>query len=694
MKTSDIKNRLIENLIPSDCYYAVTIRSPAAFGTIMSIEFPHMPRDYRFITFDDIPGKHTIKIGTSEVPILADRTVRFEGQPVAILTGPDRTKLLAFANSVKMTIEPKLPEMEFKTFSYRQLLAKNIVIQGNPDIAFLQSAIKTEQSLYLTSAYSFHPDIYAAYCTYNYDKMDIYIASQWPALAHRVICEMLKIKPENLVIKKIYSAPSFSSKIWYSAIVACHTALATYFSKHPVVMLYSRNEDFLYSPAHHPQSFISIKTGMDEQGSLQVLDVVFCADFGWQAPCASTILNQFNSIIKDIYNIPHVRIQSYGVQTNTPPHDSFTALGTAQAIVALEKAIDNCASVSRMDPIQFRKKNISTLKKGYTTSLHTIFNEITEKIILLSDFNRKYASCKLVKARQTNAIHTSTQHSIGFAFGCQNQMSYFHQLDVMRHSIIVTLEKNLDLIILLPQVPDNPESLEIFKSTAAEIMGISKSVIKIAEKDIPNGKIENFITSSGSTVLIINDLIKKACIDIQKKRFRETLPISVTKLYKQPKENKNSYISQKTWGAAVVELECSGISLQPTITGIWMVVNAGKILNREKARNSLLLDIETAVSKLYLPIKSHQQHYNCRLSDIHNIPITIDFIESDSEPKNIGELAYGLIPAAALNALQLISDTPVKNDSFIDYKDSMLKANLNDAFSFSIETDTIPKDDE
>lgn len=694
MKTSEVRNQLIENLIPADCYYAITIRSPTTFGTIMSIEFPHMPRDYRFITFDDIPGKHTIKIGTTEVPILADRTVRYEGQPIAILTGPERTRLLDFASSVKLIIEPKLPEMEFKTFSYRQLLAKNIVIQGNPDIAFMQSAIKTEQSLYLGSIYSLHPDTYSAFCMYNYDKMDIYIASQWHALIHRTICDMLKIKPENLVIKKLYSAPSYSSKIWYPAIVACHTALATFFSKHPVIMLYSRDEDFLYSPAHNPQSLVSIKTGMDEQGSLQALDAVFCADFGWQAPCSSAIINQFNTILKDVYNIPHLRIQSFGVQTNSPPHDSFTALGTSQAIIALEKAIDHCASLLRMDPIQFRKKNISTTKKYYNTSLLAIFNEITDRLISLSDFKRKYASCKLVKSRQTTAYHAISQHSIGFAFGCQNQLSYFQQLDVLRHSIIVTLEKNLNLTIILPQMPNNAESLDIFKSTAAENMGLSKSAIKILEKDTANGKIESFITSSGSTVLIINDLIKKACIDIQKKRFRETLPISVTKLYKQHKENKNSYISQKTWGAAVVELECSGISVKPTITGIWMVVNAGKILNKEKARNSLLLDIENAVSKLYLPLRQASHQYTFGFSEIHTIPITIDFIESSAEPKNIGELAYGLIPAAALNALQLITDTPIKNDSFIDYTNSMLQVNLNDTFSFSIESNAIEKDDE
>ncbi|HOT58482.1 MAG TPA: hypothetical protein PLJ83_02360, partial [Spirochaetales bacterium] len=72
MKISDIRNLSVENLISSDCYYAIIIRSPAACGTIMSIEFPHMPRDYRFITYDDIPGNSTIIIGTSKIPILAD----------------------------------------------------------------------------------------------------------------------------------------------------------------------------------------------------------------------------------------------------------------------------------------------------------------------------------------------------------------------------------------------------------------------------------------------------------------------------------------------------------------------------------------------------------------------------------------------------------------------------------------------
>lgn len=692
MKTTDFSKKPISNFISENCYYAITIRSPALSGKIISIEFPHLPRDYRFITFDDIPGKHTIHVGNTDIPILADRIVQYTGQPVALLTGPDKEKLHYYADNVKMIIEPQVPETSYKTFSYKQSQAKIIYTQGNPDIAFLQSTTSIEHELQISVAYSYHPDTYSAFCMFDYDKMELYTVYCQPALIHKAICDMLKIKPENLVIKHSYSPPSYASKIWYPAMVSCHTALAAFFSGKPVAMIYSREEDYLYSPAYMPQSTISMKTGMDEQGSLLAMDIVFCTDFGWQAPYAHAVLEQFSETIKDIYTIPHIRIQNYAVQTNTPPHDSFTALGTSHGIIAMEKNIDLCASLARIDPIQFRKKNLNSSKKYSKTSLSVIFDEVTNKLLKLSDFNRKFASCKLVNVRKTVGLHTSSQKSIGFAFGCQNQTPYYQILNNTQTSITVTLKKNLEISIVIPYMPDNSESLEIFKNTASEIFGLPKSSIKISEKNILDERKSNYHYSFETSTLILNDLIKKACLDIQKKRFRDTLPISSTKIYRQNKRTINNSSTAKSFGAAVVEIECSGIALQPVISEIWMVVNAGRILDKTRARNSLMLDIELAISKLIMSDNPDSCCYNTRIPEIKHIPITIDFIETNTEPKSIGELAYGLIPAATINALQLISDESITDDILYKHSKTMLKNNLYSMFSYNLDESAIKKE--
>ena len=77
----------------ADAVYVGTVRSPSSRGSIASISLPHLPRDYRSITADDIPGARTLGKDAAFVPILAEGRVRYKGEPVALIVGPDEGKV-------------------------------------------------------------------------------------------------------------------------------------------------------------------------------------------------------------------------------------------------------------------------------------------------------------------------------------------------------------------------------------------------------------------------------------------------------------------------------------------------------------------------------------------------------------------------------------------------------------------------
>jgi CO/xanthine dehydrogenase Mo-binding subunit len=98
---------LLQDIPRRSTFFAVTIRSPVPRGRLLSIEGPEMERSYTLITAKDIPGKN--QLAGFPVPVLASGAVSYLGEPVALLTGPDRAKLEAYAERCRVMVREERP---------------------------------------------------------------------------------------------------------------------------------------------------------------------------------------------------------------------------------------------------------------------------------------------------------------------------------------------------------------------------------------------------------------------------------------------------------------------------------------------------------------------------------------------------------------------------------------------------------
>jgi CO/xanthine dehydrogenase Mo-binding subunit len=98
---------LLQDIPYRSTFFAVTIRSPVPKGRLLSIEHPSLERAYTLITAKDIPGKN--ELAGFPVPVLAAGELSYLGEPVAILTGPDRAKLESYAGQCRVIIQEERP---------------------------------------------------------------------------------------------------------------------------------------------------------------------------------------------------------------------------------------------------------------------------------------------------------------------------------------------------------------------------------------------------------------------------------------------------------------------------------------------------------------------------------------------------------------------------------------------------------
>ena len=110
------------------------------------------------------------------------------------------------------------------------------------------------------------------------------------------------------------------------------------------------------------------------------------------------------------------------------------------------------------------------------------------------------------------------------------------------------------------------------------------------------------------------------------------------------------------FAACVVEVELDPSTYRENIRGIWVVIDAGKILSVKAAEYSVKASIQQTLRELV-------EDDTVRCTNIR-----VQFIQSNSEPKQIGDVVYAILPAAFTSALsQALAITmtrlPIQNDT-------------------------------
>ena len=104
-----------------------------------------------------------------------------------------------------------------------------------------------------------------------------------------------------------------------------------------------------------------LKAGVKKDGTLTALDFSGLGT-GGAYPAGGTGGLDFQ--IKDLYLCPNVRTETTDVHINACPSRPFRAPGHPQASWALEQMMDALAEAIRMDPVEFRLKNIASFSQA------------------------------------------------------------------------------------------------------------------------------------------------------------------------------------------------------------------------------------------------------------------------------------------------------------------------------------------
>lgn len=391
----------VHNLRLPGMLYGKIVRSTVAHGRIRRIESSAaqaIEGVHRVVTADDvckvIPDPH-YGPAFHDQPILAIDKVRHIGEPVAVVLAYDPHVAEEAASRVVVDYE-ELPavfdEVEAMTSGavvhealrpagtfpdLKHLQGKkntNIALdyhlrRGDVEKAFkaadqvLEHTFRTQQVLHVP----LEPFVSAA--DPGDSRLTIHTASQSPSFVRIEIARLLGW-PENKVRVKVpYLGGGFGAKL-YIKLEALVAALALLVQR-PVKIALTMEEQFHTLTKH--AATLRIKSGVTKDGRITARLCEVWWNGGAYADIGPRVTQKSGFTAPGPYDIENVHIDSYALYTNLPPAGALRGFGIPQLVWAYESHTDMIARALKMDPVEFRRKNL--LRDGRPQATGTVMKD-------------------------------------------------------------------------------------------------------------------------------------------------------------------------------------------------------------------------------------------------------------------------------------------------------------------------------
>ena len=397
----------VHNLRLPGMLYGKIFRSTVAHGRIKRLDVSaarSLPGVYRVVAIDDVrtvvpnpfygPAFH-------DQPILAAGKVHYVGEPVAVALAGDPHVAEEAAQLIEAEYE-ELPAVfdEVEAMTSKAIVHDELKPAGTfPDLKHLKGRKDTNVAL------DFHlrrGDVAAALAaadqvfehTFRTQQvlhlplepyvsigeptgsgLTIHTASQSPSFVRIEIARLLGW-PENRVRVKVpYLGGGFGGKL-YIKLEALVAALALLLRR-PVKIALTMEEQF-YTLTKHASTF-RIKSGVKD-GRITARECEVWWNGGAYADIGPRITQKSGFTAPGPYDIENVSIDSYSLYTNLTPAGALRGFGIPQLVWAYESHTDMIAQALKLDPIEFRRRNL--LRDGRPQATGTVMKDTAVEAVL------------------------------------------------------------------------------------------------------------------------------------------------------------------------------------------------------------------------------------------------------------------------------------------------------------------------
>ena len=696
--------------------YAVIVRAPVSSGIISAVHLPPLPEGYAFYGATQIPGQKTVEVFEHSIPLFAADEIEYKEQAVGILIGDNEAALEALRKDITIELEP-LPEDSFEAgrphtlFDY-PIIAREDRTAGNIDSIFETAASTVFSSLKIASQYAARSEPFSAVTVFREDGLDVYVPTQWPFHVRAAVAKATGLAEEAVVVHPTKTGETFNELLWYPSLLACQCAVAAVLQRNTVSLTLSAEESRRAAPKT-PEMIIEHKSALSDTQTIAAMQISIIVNAGAYCPLIDTILKQMTAAALGPYTVPNYRIEVRASKTADGLIDILEGWGDYYVSNALENHINKIIQDYNLSPAEWRAKN---MPDNYGAVFSNLFEVLTGK----SDFICKHAAYNVFNRGKTDK-RDGRWRGIGLAAGfqyggCAAEFTYTAELTLDVHNRLS-----------IKAEPAEDDLKKVIRKLAAKKLEIAESDITFAGFTTADMN-ESGPATAGNAAGIVVPLIEQCLSDLQEQRFRNPLPISISRSTRTPQsdgsqlntpqtdvsqsdaplpdtpqtdisqagaaqpdippaknaagKNSASFISQ-TPAACIIELELDTVCYEIQIRKVWFACRPGKIYEKKQILNYLRKNIAEALSRTAkealpqsgtdaspLPYSEYRLMLPTEMP-----PLSVDIPERGNSMSAFDSSALNILPAAYLAALnQILLRVPSRIDTLPISTERLFKA--------------------
>ncbi|MCX5974812.1 MAG: xanthine dehydrogenase family protein molybdopterin-binding subunit [Coprothermobacterota bacterium] len=621
--------------------------------------------------------------------VLAQDKVRSVGDPVALVIAETEDQAQRAQDQITVDYEilpavfdPVIALMEGAPLVHEETgsnLLKSFQIRlGNLKEGFAQCDLIVEETFHTPfNEHAFLQPEAGVGLIDDQGRVTVYVGAQWIFDDVRQIAHTLQLPKERVREVLMPTGGAFGGREDIS--LQCLLALATYATRRPVKMIYTREESIRGHGKRHPFAMRG-KIGVTREGKIHAMEVDLISDAGAYASTSIVVLENALSYAGGPYDVPNVSLSGRTAYTNNLPTMAMRGFGSAQVPMLYEALIDEAARRLEMDPITFRMKNL--LQEG---SILPTGNVIPPGVGIRETLRQAAAACGwqeekgrwIPSERPAPPVGklfgrgvATVYKNVGYSFGFDDQSEVWLEADVLPSGEVKSLQVKVG-------VTDSGQGLQsTLIQIAAEASGTLPERVVFVPPDTASTPDGGSNSASRQTYVTGKAILQAGRILRQKIESGERGPVSAQyHYYTQPVRPTTPYgsngqcIPHHSYGYVtnIVDLLLNPATGEVEIQRVISAQDVGKAINPQIVLGqlsggvvmgqgfALLEDFVLDQGRVKTPSLSTYIIPTVKDIPAHLFPILIESIPEPEGPfgaKGLGEMTMIGVAPAILNAIR------------------------------------------
>ncbi len=319
--------------------------APGVIGVYAQADWPEMP--------DCSPSAH-------DEPLLAVDQVHYLGQPVFLVAATSHLAARKAARLGRITYAAR-PAL----LTVDQALAANsrfeqgpvIWAKGDANTAIANAPFQLNGSFEVGGQEHFYLEgQVAAALPLEGGDMHVYSSTQHPTEIQHKVAHALHVPMHAVRVEVRRMGGGFGGKESQGNALAIACALVARATGRACKMRYDRDDDMMITGKRHDLK-IRYRVGHDAEGRILGLEFTHLVRCGWAQDLSLPVADRAMLHSDNCYHLPHIRIESHRLKTNTQSATAYRGFGGPQGMIGIERVMDHVAHATARPQLEVRRVN-------------------------------------------------------------------------------------------------------------------------------------------------------------------------------------------------------------------------------------------------------------------------------------------------------------------------------------------------